>query len=103
MDTTDHFLKKGRERTGINKKGQKKLLENAITSGLTVNDIRNKSDLYNYIKGITKPGHKSYIYSNHIIITSEDDIGITVLNLPKQYIPIVVKLKKQKKGDQCYD
>ena len=96
---TEHLSKRLSKRCHLNKSAQDNFLEKAYENGLRLDDIKHKI-LYNYIKSVTKPNCYSIIYKHYILIISKkDNIGITILNMPREYIKIIDKLYKEVKSN----
>ena len=85
------------------KKAINRILDRALKDGLRLDDIKEKSKLYDYIKHKVKPGCIPIIYNNNIYILSDDNALVTVLNLPKKYIKIADKIKCKKEGKKYHD
>lgn len=102
--TTDHVDKRISDRVCSKRKAHQRIVSRALEEGLTIEDIKGKSKLYDYIRHKVKPGYYPIIYNYHIYILSKsDNVFITVLDLPKKYIKIVDKIKCKKEGRKYYD
>lgn len=92
---TEHLSKRLSKRCHLNKSSQDAFLKKAYNSGLRIDDIKHKH-LYNYIKSITSPNCYAILYKQYILIVSKkDNIGITILNVPKEYIKVIYKIYKE--------
>ena len=95
---TEHLSKRLSKRCHLNKSAQDGFLEKAYKTGLRLDDIKHKPTVYNYVKSVTRPNCYTIIYKQYILILSKkDNIGITILNIPKDYIKIIYKLYKEEK------
>lgn len=93
---TEHLSRRLSKRCHLNKSAQDSFLKKAYENGLRIDDIRHKQNLYNYVKNVTKPNCYSILYKQYILILSKkDDVGITVLNIPKEYIKVLYKIYKE--------
>ena len=93
-----HFTKRAKQRAGLNKKTVNTFYNKANECGLTINDFESKTLFFAYLKSITKPKYHVIVYNRYIIICSnEDNVGITLLNLPKEYYSVVDSVKKTKR------
>ena len=102
LKPTTH-LNKRRKRIGLGKKGYQTFLARAFEQGLRLEDIKHKTKLYTYVKGITKDGYYPILYNYYIIIVSEvTDIGITILRLPRQYYKSYQQVKGGNNNGQKY-
>ena len=74
-------------RVGIPKRAHKRFIQKFYNKGLTLNQVREqkKESLFRYLCSISKPGYDLRVYGNFILIVSEGGVGITVLNIPKDY------------------
>jgi hypothetical protein len=94
---TRHLNKRIKERTGLPKKAHKSFLKRILKSGLKVADVKSKSILYYYVMGLIKKGYDIIIYNPYLLIVSNDTgMGITILNLPKEYQKIVLSINKKR-------
>lgn len=97
---TRHFNKRAKQRAGLNKKTIKTFYTKANICGLRIDDFESRPLFFNYLKSITKPKYHVIIYNRYILICSNDgDVGITLLNLPKEFYSTVNSIRKMKKED----
>lgn len=108
MSCSEHFNKRCKERLGLNKRATNSFLEKAVKYGLRMKDIKHKRSLYCYMIAISEysdPQNELIIYNHWVLVVTHregDNIGITVLNLPKEYHSTVDAIKN-KKGDDKDD
>lgn len=103
MGSSKHFAKRCKERMGLSKKAVDSLLSRALKEGKGADYYKNKHALYSYLDSLLYDTDRKdlVIYNHYIIIygtnTKHEYVGITVLNLPKQFHYIV---DLDKKGDK---
>ena len=93
MITTSHLYKR-RKRLGLNSKGCKSILEKAYRNGLRLEDVKSKPYFYLYLQSLIRR-ENSYpiVYGDFIYIIADDNIGVTVLKLPRRFKKIYHQLK----------
>ena len=97
-----HFSKRMKERVNIkSKKKQLSFLRRSFERGVTLEETKGHSLLYHHLKRVVRynPGCKSAIYNRYIIVSTEDNMGVTVLILPDWIQDIVdhfIKTLKRK-------
>ena len=93
MVTTSHLYKR-RKRLGLNSKGCKSILEKAYKYGLRLENVKPKTDFYNYLQSLIRR-ENSYpiVYGDFVYIIADNNIGITVLKLPKRFKKTYQQLK----------
>lgn len=95
---TNHFEKRVKQRTGLNKNKSKELFDKAVKDGLTYEDCLSRPSLIKYLDKIDVGRDKSMIlYNRYIIIRSKrQDIAITILSLPQEFYSTIKSLQKRK-------
>lgn len=89
-----------RYRTGLPKKAFVSFIDKAYKYGLRPKDIKKSNSLRQYMKNTIKEGYYGIIYRDYIIVfSSGSNVGITILNLPKNYTKVAKRLSN-KKGDK---
>lgn len=99
-----HFSKRMKERVNIkSKKKQKTFLKRAFERGVTMEEMKGHSLLYHHLKRVVRYnlGCKSAIYNRYIIVSTNDNMGVTVLTLPDWIQDIVDQFVKtlKRKGE----
>lgn len=100
-----HFSKRMKERVNIkSKKKQLAFLKRAFERGVTMEDTKGNSLLYHHLKRVIRynPGCKSAIYNRYIIVSTEDNMGVTVLILPDWIQDMVDQFIKTLKRKELY-
>ena len=98
---SDHIVKRLTKRAKIKHGSQDKFLNKALTNGITYENTTNNT-IKDYIASITRKDCYAVIYQKYVIIFSKkNNVGITILNLPKQYWKIVdgINAKKEVKNN----
>jgi len=97
---TKHFIARSKKRAGFNKKATRKFYNKAIICGLRIESFESRPLFFKYLKLITRPRCYIIVYNRYILICSNNnDIAITLLNLPKEYYSLVNSIIKMKKED----
>jgi len=99
VNKTYHLDKRIKKRTGLPRRSHANFLKRAIVHGLRINDTKSKSKLYTYLKSITQTNNYLIVYDRYIVMFAFDDVGITLLNLPKEYHRIVELLYERKNNE----
>lgn len=94
--TTNHFDQRIKQRAGIKKGCSKSFFEKAVNNGLYLEDFMYRPTFYAYLKNLVKGEYVGIVYNRHIIITNNDDVAITILDLPKEYYSVVDSVKKKR-------
>ncbi len=97
---TKHFNKRARQRAGLNKKSIVNFYNKANICGLRLHDFKSRPLFFNYLMSITKPKYHIIVYNRYILICADEgDVGITILNLPREYYSTVDSIRKMKKEE----
>lgn len=93
-----HLERRLRKRANIKRNGCVAFLERALNEGIRLKDIRQNLKLYRYIKNITRDGYYSIIFKFYVLVFSNDNVGITLLFLPKEFYKQVQYILDKRKG-----
>ena len=76
------------------KRAHKRFLVKFIQKGTSVvrSELSNL-DLYYYLRSISRNGYILKILGTYILVTSDSGVGITILNVPREY-------QKNKRGER---
>lgn len=91
---TNHAKQRGKDRLGINKKAVDRIADKALQCGIT--HAETTGNLKTYIDKIYlshKNGNNIRVYNRQIFLFN-DNVLVTILNLPKNLIKIADKIKK---------
>jgi len=100
---TKHFFTRSKKRAGFNKKTTREFYNKAIIRGLRIESFESRPLFFKYLKSITRPNCHIIIYNRYILICSDTNIAITLLNLPKEYYSLVDSIRKIKKEERNND
>jgi len=89
-----HLAKRIKERTGLPKRSHAHFLRKVREKGLTIESLKKIPTLYNYVKSISRDGYTLIVYNLYVVVISNTGIGITILNIPKEYHELLKKDKK---------
>lgn len=83
-DITLHLQKRICERMGIPKRAHKRLYEIFQTRGKTMEEVKESGNepLYRYLCSVKKDDSELRVFGNHVMISTLDGIGITIINIP---------------------
>lgn len=96
---TKHFYKRAKQRAGLNKRTVQRFCTKALIHGLQIEDFKDSSLFLKYLNSISKPHYHIIVYNRYIIIYADDNnVAITLLNLPKDFYSTVDRVKKNKKA-----
>lgn len=83
--TTKHYLERAKERTGLNERRARKVLQAAVERGITSENCKCSSDR-RFLANRTTDNSKAIAYNGWCYILSEDmERCITVLPLPRDF------------------
>lgn len=46
---------------------------------------KHSTSFYTYLKSIAKEGYDLRIFGHHILVSTSNKVGVTILNIPKEY------------------
>lgn len=64
------------------KRAHQRFLKNFFTHGTPVSEVRNRS-VKKYLAKISRPGYHMIVWSTYILVISDNNIGVTILTIPK--------------------
>lgn len=86
MSVSKHASKRIRERLNIPKKSHKKLYENMLKRGYSVDQLKGNLSIWVKVILMTK-SRKGIVYNNHLfILDSKNDTLITVYKIPPKLL-----------------
>ena len=66
-----------------------------MKEGIPMDSFKNNSTFYKYLDSIHREGYDLLIYKRYILIISKQNIGVTILDIPKQYHNALLKGDKK--------
>ena len=82
---TDHAFDRAKERCGWNRNAAQRMANKALADGVILTDTAGSLKRYIDKQHISHPGHRSVIYGNSIFIFADENVVVTILDLPLKY------------------
>ena len=84
--TTAHFIKRCKERLGLNKSAAQSFANNAVYRGKSIEYYKRNQLMYAYFKSMYRPGTIMIIYNNAMVFFTSTYGALTVIKIPKKYL-----------------